>query len=115
MRTRIFSGLLSFVLVLYFGSTVAYARSARVVPELYFNGTTAECSVYIREFGQKIEATMELWEGSTLVNSWSDSGSSVLTLEGSYRATSGHTYTVEVYGTIGGEPFNGVSSSKTCP
>ena len=47
MRTRIFSVLLSLTLVLYMGSTSAYARSTRVVPELYFNGKTAECYVPI--------------------------------------------------------------------
>ena len=115
MRTRIFSVLLSLTLVLYMGSTAAYARSTRVVPELYFNGKTAECYVYIREIGQEIEATLELWEGRTLLDSWSGSGSSVLTLEGSHRAASGHTYTVEVYGTVGGESFEGIPVTATYP
>ena len=115
MRTRILSILLSFVIVLCMGIGVAEARSAIVRPQLLFDGSTAECYVYIRSPGDEIEATMELWEGRTLLDSWSGSGSSVLTLEGSHRATSGHTYTVEIYGTVDGEPLDVTPVSETCP
>ena len=113
MRNRVLPALLSLVLVVCLGTSAAEARALKVVPQLSFTGTTAECSVNIREFGKKIEATMELWEGRTLLDSWSGSGSSVLMLEGSHRAVSGRTYTVEVYGTIDGEAFEAASLSKT--
>lgn len=115
MKTRILPALLSLVLVLCVGSTEAKARYMDVWPELSFDNTTAECSVVIMEWGKTISATMELWEGNTLLDSWSDSGVSALTLEGSHRAVSGWTYTVEVYGTIGGEAFEAPLVSKTCP
>ena len=62
-----------------------------------------------------IDATMELWYGSTLVDSWSDSDSTCLTLAGTHSVVSGRTYTLTVSGTAGGIAFTGTPVSKTCP
>ena len=70
MRNRVLPALLSLVLVVCLGTGAAEARALKAVPQLSFTGTTAECSVNIREFGKRIEATMELWEGRTLLDSW---------------------------------------------
>lgn len=116
MRTRIFPGIVSLAMILCMGLGVAEARRApSVMPQLSFSGTTVECSAEIWGAGKSIEATLELWEGRTLLDSWSGSGSSVLMLEGSHRAASGRTYTVEVYGTVGGESFEGIPVTATCP
>ena len=113
MRNRVLPALLSMALVVCLGTSAAEARASTILPQLSFRGNTVECSVMIREPGQQITATLELWEGCTLLDSWSGSGSSVLNLEGSHRAVSGRTYTVEVYGTIDGEAFEAASLSKT--
>lgn len=115
MRNRVLPAVLSLVLVVCLGTSAAEARATTVFPQLSFRGNMVECSVMIREPGQQITATLELWEGQTLLDSWSGSGSSVLMLEGSHRAVSGRTYTVEVYGTIDGASFEAPSTSKTCP
>lgn len=115
MRTRVLNSLVSLAMVLCMGINVAEARAAMIRPQLLFDGATAECYVYVRSPGDRIDATMELWEGNTLLDSWYGSGSSILTIKGSHRVTSGRTYTVEVHGTVGGEFFEGVPVMATCP
>lgn len=114
MRTRKLPVILLLLFILCTGAE-ATSRALMVVPELLFNGRTAECSVMMREAGKEIEATLELWEGDTLLDSWTDSGISFLSIEGHHRATSGETYTVKVYGTVNGESFTATPLSKTCP
>ena len=43
-----------------------------VTPKLSFDGTTANCEVSINELGKEINATLELWCGSTLMDSWTN-------------------------------------------
>ena len=62
-----------------------------------------------------IDATMELWYGSTLVDSWSDSDSTCLTLAGTHSVVSGRTYTLTVSGTAGGVAFTGTPVSVNLP
>ena len=83
-------------------------------PTLTFNGTTANCKVIITSVGNDIDATMELWNGSNLVDSWSDEGTSTLTINGTCRVTKGVTYTLKVYGTADGQSFSSTPLSKTC-
>lgn len=116
MKKRIFPILFPLILFLYMGSSFAApARAPAARIQLSFNGETAECSVSLTAAGQKIKATLELLEEDTLLASWSDSGSSVLVIEGKHQVKSGHTYTVEVYGTIGGKDFEATPISRTCP
>lgn len=94
-------------------NAVASERAARVNPRLTFSGTTANCSVTVTEAG-KIEATLELWSDSTLIDSWQDSGTNFLTVSGSHSVRSGTAYTLIAYGIAGGNPFR-TSTSGTCP
>ena len=71
--------LLKIVLVSILASssmTSAAVRAISVTPTLTFTGTTAYCSVRINEVGKQIEATLELWQGTILVDSWSGSATS---------------------------------------
>ena len=92
----------------------AEPRAPIARPTLSFNGTTANCKVIITSVGNDIEAIMELWNGSTLVDSWSDEGTSTLTINGTCRVTKGVTYTLKVYGTADGQSFSSTPLSKTC-
>ena len=89
-------------------------RATNMIPTLSFNGTTANCKVIITSYGNDIDATMELWNGSKLVDSWSDEGTSTLTITGSRTVTKGVTYTLKVYGTADGQSFSSTPLSKTC-
>lgn len=116
MKKRILPILLPLVLILCMGSSSAVlARATFVRNYISFNGKTAECSVSISAAGQKIDATLELWEKDTLLDSWTGSGYDVLRIEGNHRAVSGHTYTVKVNGTIDGIDIKADPVSKTCP
>lgn len=98
--------------------TVAHAKVTRaVVPKasLEFNGTTAICSARVTEVGKTIKATMQLWQGNTLVDSWSGSGTSTLRLSETHSVTKGKTYTVRVTCTVNGSSYAVNPATKTCP
>ena len=82
-------------------------------PTMTFNNGTATCKVTLRSPGKSIDATLELWQGSTFIASWSDSNTSSLTLSGNATVTSGLPYTLTVSGTINGIAFTPVSVTKT--
>ncbi len=90
-------------------------EAASVVPGLSFSGTTASCYVKITQRGKQITATMELWHGATLVDSWSGSGSNSLTINETHNGcVSGWTYTLKINGTIGGVAFPEITETATC-
>ena len=94
----------------------AYAATAAVSkPSLSFSGTTANCSITVTQSGKPIDVTLELYQGSTLVDSWSKSGSNRVKVSGSTSVTSGLSYRLEAYGTIDGVPFTATPVMKTCP
>lgn len=90
-------------------------EAASFTPRLDFTGTTANCYVRIRAMGKQITATMELWHGTTLVDSWSGSGTNSLTLNETHSGcVSGWTYTLKINGTIGGVAFPEITETATC-
>ena len=116
MKRRIVPFVLVLILAISLCTTAfAAARASRVTPNLSFSGTTANCKVTITEFGKEINATLELWCGKTLIDSWSDSATSRLTISESHRVVSGKTYTLKVTGTIGGEAISSTPVTGTCP
>lgn len=110
--------LLGIVLCLVFTMGVAMqaaqARGTTVAPYLEFQDRTAYCSARVTSNGDKIEAEMELWQGSTFIDSWSKSGTGSVLLSGEATVKKGLKYTLKVNGTIAGVPFNEVTTSGTC-
>lgn len=104
------------VLALFlFGSVTAYAAEARWIqaqPDLSFSGTTALCEVSVVCYGD-IDVTLSLWQGKTLVDQWTQSGSSMVTISESCTVQKGKSYRLTVSGTANGEPVSG-SVSGTC-
>lgn len=95
--------------------TTAYAAESRAVaarPSLSFDGTTANCEVVVTSYGD-IDITLSLWQGSTLIDSWSDSGFGMVSMSESCSVTKGKTYKLTVSGTAGGQTVSG-STSKYC-
>ena len=91
------------------------ATRAEQHPTLVFNGTTADCSVQIKAKGKYIDATLELWQGSTMVNSWHDAGNHSVFIQGTHsNCTPGVTYTLTVTGTIGGVPITCTPVTGSC-
>ena len=96
----------------------AYAaaqRSTSTEPKLTFSGSTATCKYSLSSMGKKIDITMELWRGSTLIDSWHQTGTSVISLNETCTVTRGLSYTLKVTGTCGGVAINPTSVTKTCP
>lgn len=95
----------------------AYAASTRaimVAPDITFVGTEAECTVRItaNNASDRIVATMELWQGSTFVDSWSGNGQWTLKLNGTADVQRNKTYTLVVDYSINGIPQTPATFSK---
>lgn len=82
-------------------------------PTMIISGNQATCGITIRASGKEIDATLELWQGSTLIASWTDCKTGFLAISGTSTVTNGLTYTLTVSGTINGIPFTPVSVTKT--
>ena len=78
--------LMAILLIIMMISSKVMAASP-IVLDLYFTGTTANCSVSIKSLGKAIDATLELWQGSTLVDSWHGTGISLVTISGTHICT----------------------------
>jgi len=88
-------------------------RLVAPTPTLSFVNGTAKCKVTLRASGQYIDATLELWQGGTLVDSWSDTGTGYLILSGSAPVTGGVPCTLTVSGTANGVAFTPASITRT--
>lgn len=96
----------------------AYAVEPRATvnqPTLNFSRSTALCEFRITDLGKSIQVTMELWQGTTLVDSWTASGTHIVTLEKTCVVVRGQTYTLRVSGTSDGVSFGNTSVVKYCP
>lgn len=91
----------------------AAARDIAPSAQLTIDGDTATCKVTIVKAGKSIQATMELWQGNTRIDSWSGNKTSYLLLSGTHRVTAGKTYTLKVICTIDGEDYYVRPVSKT--
>ena len=106
MKKRLPVLILVVVLVIAFSVPVfASSKIPKARLELTLNGSTATCKMKVTDLGKSINATMELWQGSTFITSWSASGYSVVNMSETYTITSGLTYTLKGYGTSGGVSF----------
>lgn len=113
MKKRVPVIVLVIVLVIAFTIPVfASTQVAKVTLELTLSGSTATCRMRVTDLGKSINATMELWQGSTFITSWSASGTSVVSMLETYTITSGLTYTLKGYGTSGGVSFTAPEITK---
>lgn len=117
-KRRIVMVVVAFVLLL---SSIASASQTAEEPTRYVgsqptmtvvNGV-ATCKVRLLFPGKDIDATLELTQGGTPVDSWSDTGYGYLVLSGNANVTSGVTYTLTVYGTVDGVSFTPASITVT--
>lgn len=106
MRKRIFSLIVVLTLLLTV-SVPAFALedATSVRPSLTLNSGSASCQVTVRSAGADIEVTMELWSGVDLFDVWTGEGVGVVTVTGSCPIVNGYPYTLVVYGTADGVPF----------
>lgn len=115
MKKRIVPLALALLLLLSLSvDAFAATQANNISPSLSFSGTTAYCKLTVYDPGKAIEATLELWRGSTLAASWTSSGTSRVTINESCGVISGQTYTLKAHGAIGGAEFETTPISGQC-
>ena len=101
-----------------FLTTSAYAMSPRTYafPGLYFEGTTANCTVEVGSdySTDKINIVMTLWNGRTSIASWNKSGSGYVVLTEDTAVTKGKEYELTVDVTINSKVYPVTSITKKC-
>lgn len=115
MKKRMIPLALALVMLLALCANAAEPRGTHVpAPTLSFSGTTANCSITISSPGAEINATLTLWNGSRVVDSWSGTATSLLHISGSCLVSEGTTYTLKVTGMVDGVPIQGIPVSGRC-
>ena len=86
-------------------------------PSLTFSRTTANCSVSIQsdKASDKIAGTLTLYQGSTVVTSWSGEGDGRLNMSKTRSVTSGKSYRLVFSYSVNGVSKPDVEVSATCP
>lgn len=113
--------LLAILLILcMLGSMMSIGAAARFDTSrirLSFSGNTANCShTYVAENANTtISITLILWDGTTLVGSWSNSGTGYVSVSGTAAVTSGVTYRLAAYIVVNGDITPTVEKWGTCP
>lgn len=98
--------LLAIVLVLSIPMT-AYAATPRmlsIMPELTFDGTTANCSVAVigNNTSEDIDVVIKLWRGTTCLKTWTASGDGYVFWDDTATVSKNMTYKLTVDVTING-------------
>lgn len=115
MKKRMFCLALVFSLILAIPAYAVSSRTINAYPALSFNGTSAACTVTIlgERTTDKISATMELWQGSKLIDDWSASASGILKIDETTTVAKNKTYTLTVEYTVNGVEQTPISISRT--
>lgn len=98
--------LLAVLLILSIPVTVnaASTRMLSIMPELTFDGTTANCSVAVigNNTSEDIDVTIKLWHGTTCLETWTASGDGYVFWDDTATVTKNQTYKLTVDVTING-------------
>jgi len=114
-RSFVLTTLLIFMLFTV-GSQAVEVRRVWGEPGLEFDGTTAQCSALCRggKSDDAIEATITLYQGTTYLDSWSDSGKGFLEFSGEYEVQRGKAYALTLTYSINGVEQKPVTITRTC-
>lgn len=95
MKKRVVSlvALLLLLVTVSVNTALAETYAVRGRPNLTINGTTASCYVkLIGDSEDELSATLTLWCGESVVDSWSDSGPGSVTIDEDCTVVRGNTY-----------------------
>ena len=97
-------------------SIAASPRVMTILPAISFDGTTANCRVSVSadRSTDQISAVIQLWNGSTRIARWTDSGTGYLLFSNSATVSKGKTYELTVDVKINGVSKPQVSIEGTC-
>lgn len=117
MKRRCMTCIILFVVILLIPVT-AYASTHRALlinPRLQFEGMNAKCAVTIAaDTNDEIQATIRLWKGSSLIETWNENGTSYLLFSDDILVTTTGIYTLTVDTSVNGYSKPQFSSSATC-
>ena len=100
----------------YFPRPVVAIFARPEQPAISFDGTTANCRVSVSadRSTDQISAVIQLWNGSTRIARWTDSGTGYLLFSNSATVSKGKTYELTVDVKINGVSKPQVSIEGTC-
>ncbi len=106
--------LLVIMSVLVVSANAVQNRSNDVYVSLNFSNNTAACKCEISADSSNdwISATMELWRGNTLLNSWSSSGTDCISMDETENVVRYRTYRLVINYTVNGIAQQSVESSR---
>lgn len=115
MKRKLLSLFIIMTIVFTIPVCAASTRAYSVVPDITFSGTEADCTVRItaNSISDKVVGTMELWQGTTMIDSWNGSGIYTLKLNGTAKVNKNKTYTLKVEYSVNGVTQTPVKISKT--
>ena len=117
LKRRILTLVTLTALVLTIGSQAAELRGIAAKPRISFSNTTAICTAvcYGDHSDDEVKATLTLYQGSTYVDSWSNSGIDSVSVYGESKVKSGKSYTLKLTYSVNGVSKPAVSTTATCP
>lgn len=120
MRKRIVYTFVPLLLVCILFAQMAQAaepRAAGGTLDLSFQGKMAICTAICQGNSAKdsVKATLTLYQGSTYIDSWSNSGIWEASIYGEHEVESGKTYRLELSYFVNGGSKQGVSVTNRCP
>ena len=117
MKKHIGFVMLLIALLIPVSAQAATPRRPKVLPYINFSGTTATCSVSVNGDSTKdtISLTAKLYDGSTCIATWTDSGTCNLNFSKTKTVQSGKTYKLTADFTINGTSLGTTSATGTCP
>ena len=117
MKKRVLTFFALTICVLTIGVQAMELRGITTKPRISFNGTTAICTAacYGDHSDDVINATLTLYQGSTYVDSWSNSGVDSVSVRGEGKVKSGKSYTLKLTYSVNGVSKPSVSATATGP
>ena len=117
MKKRICSIMLLIALLIPLSAQAVTPRKPKVIPYINFSGTTATCSVSVICDSTKdaISLTAKLYNGSTCIATWTESGTGSLNFSRTKTVQRGKTYKLTADVTINGTALATASTTGTCP
>lgn len=117
MKKRMLTFFALTICILTVGIQAVELRGITAKPRISFNGTTAICTAacYGEHSDDVIDATLTLYQGSTYVDSWSNSGVDSVSVRGESVVKSGKSYTLKLTYSVNGVSQPSVSATATCP
>ena len=115
MKRKLLSLFIIMTIVFTIPVCAASTRTILTQHSITFSGTEADCMVRITadKMSDKVVGTMELWQGTTMIDSWDGTGMYTLRLNGTAKVDKNKTYTLRVEYSVNGVTQTPIQISKT--